>query len=93
MAAFVISTLIFYSFIPNYNAALEKYFGFKETQLTMVAALSMVLAAVLIYFIIKAALDTVFEKDEITQSRGLLSDKCGRDPGTADADHRKSSAG
>lgn len=69
VAAFVISTLIFYSFIPNYNAALEKYFGFKETQLTMVAALSMVLAAILIYFIIKAALDTVFEKDEITQSR------------------------
>lgn len=71
VAAFVISMLIFYSFIPDYNDALRKQFGFEETQLTMAVSFSMVLAAVLIYFMIKAALDTVFEKAEITQSRSI----------------------
>lgn len=71
VAAFLISMLLFYSFIPDYNPLLEKHFGFEETQLTMAVSFSMVLAAVVIYLIIKAALDTVFEKDEIMQSRSI----------------------
>lgn len=71
MAAFLISMLIFYSFIPDYNGFLKRNLGFEGTQLTMAVCFSMVLSAVLIYLVIKSALDTVFERNEITQSRSI----------------------
>ena len=62
VAAFLISMLLFYSFIPDYNALLEKHFGFEETQLTMRFSFSMVLAAVVIYLIIKQPLIRYLKK-------------------------------
>lgn len=71
--AFLLSMLILYRIIPEYEKFLQQSFSMTETKITIFIAFTAVVVTIAIYKLLSLLLDHLFEKEENVQSKSIVA--------------------